>query len=70
MMVLLCGETYPTTLKSIGYGFNFGIGFIGSFLSPYIVDLSNRIGLNPMISLGVLCLAGCISVIFLKETLN
>ncbi|KAL4465356.1 hypothetical protein ABPG72_016757 [Tetrahymena utriculariae] len=70
LMVLLCGETYPTTLKSVGYGFNFAIGMIGSFLSPYIVDLSNKLGIIPIVSLGVLALIGCVAVCFLKETLN
>ncbi|EWS71491.1 MFS transporter (macronuclear) [Tetrahymena thermophila SB210] len=70
LMVLLCGETYPTTLKSVGYGFNFAIGMIGSFLSPYIVDISNRMGIVPVASLGVLTLMGCVAVCFLKETLN
>ncbi|KAL4426919.1 hypothetical protein ABPG74_012919 [Tetrahymena malaccensis] len=70
LMVLLCGESYPTTLKSVGYGFNFAIGMIGSFLSPYIVDISNRMGILPIVSLGVLTLIGCVAVCFLKETLD
>ncbi|KAL4426920.1 hypothetical protein ABPG74_012920 [Tetrahymena malaccensis] len=70
LIVLLCGETYPTTLKSVGYGFNFAIGMIGSFLSPYIVGISNKIGIIPIVSLGLLTLIGCIAVCFLKETLN
>ena len=84
-MILLCGEIYPTTLKSIGYGFNFALGSLGfcffvcffcfkflnlgSFLSPYVVDVSNEIGINPMLSIGIICFGGSFCILFLKETI-
>ncbi|EAR98022.1 MFS transporter (macronuclear) [Tetrahymena thermophila SB210] len=70
VVIIWCGESYPTTLRSVGFGLSFAYGYFGSFLAPYVVDTSNRIGINPMVSLGVLTLSGCVAALFLKETIG
>lgn len=40
------GELYPTKVRSLGYGWTSLIGNIGSTISPYILLISELIGLN------------------------
>lgn len=44
-IVLWANEIFPTTIRSVGMGVFFGIGIIGGFLSPFLVDLSYEIGI-------------------------
>jgi len=69
-MILLAGESFPTTIRSSGYGFIFSVGFIGSFVAPFLVEASKSIGVEPMISMGILGLSGCVATFFLEETFD
>lgn len=66
--ILVCTESYPTKLRSTGYGAAFAVGYIGSFSSPYVVAAAENLGLNPLLSLGVICAAGIFTIFPMKET--
>mmetsp|Transcript_11344 Transcript_11344/g.1017 ORF Transcript_11344/g.1017 Transcript_11344/m.1017 type:complete len:80 (-) Transcript_11344:205-444(-) len=64
-IVLWANELFPTTIRSVGMGIFFGIGIIGGFLSPFLVDLSYEIGISPIITIAIIGILGSISVAFL-----
>ena len=45
-------------------------GTIGSIVCPFLVSFSKKLGISPLISLGVVGLTGLIAVVPLRETLN
>ena len=49
--MLITTEIYPTKIRSAGYGSAVMVGFLGSFLSPYVISISNSHGINSMIIL-------------------
>ncbi len=79
---LFANEVYPTAVRTLGTGFLYSIvfliikstilfeGIFGSFLSPYIIKLSDIEGLNPYLMIGIFTLAGPIGTIMVRETLN
>jgi hypothetical protein len=67
-MVIWTTELYPTTVRSAGMGIVFGIGLSGGALSPYVVELAEKMEINPLILIGVIGITGTISAFFLTET--
>jgi len=68
--LLMCGEIYPSTLKSLGFGFNLAVGYFGTFLAPSAVDLAKDLGFSPIVFIGVISFFGNFLTLFSKETLN
>lgn len=68
--LLLCGEMYPSTLKSLGYGLNLAFGYFGTFLAPSSIDWAKEMGFTPIVFIGVVSFFGNFITLFLTETLN
>jgi len=69
-MILYVEEIFPTCIKNFGIGFYFAVGLAGGIVSPYIVTISNQIGISPVGVFGVIGIIGLIISLFLEETLN
>lgn len=41
----MCGEVYPVAMKSIGIGFSIAVGYLGTFIAPYVVDLAKSLNI-------------------------
>ena len=63
-------EFYPTCIRGVGGGFQFSVGVLGSFLSPYIIKIANVIGMNPYLLIGIICLASPWASLKVPETLG
>ncbi|EAR83681.1 MFS transporter (macronuclear) [Tetrahymena thermophila SB210] len=68
--LLLCGELYPSTLKSLGYGMNLAVGYFGTFLAPSSIDWAKENGFTPIVFIGFVSFVGNFITLFSKETLN
>jgi len=68
--LLLCGEIYPSTLKSLGFGLNLAIGYFGTFLAPSAVDFAKEINFSPIVFIGLISFFGNFITLLSKETLN
>lgn len=66
--MIWANELFPTTVRAIGLGCCFSIGFVGGFLSPYVVEFSYIVKLHPMMTLSSIGLFGVVSAFFLPET--
>ena len=69
-LVIWSSELYPTTVRSAGLGWVFGIGLIGAIVAPFLIQLSKDLGIPPLVTLGVIGIVGTSMCFFLKETLN
>ena len=68
--ILLITGLYPTTIRSTAFGFIVSFGMMGSILSPYAVDLANKIHLNPTILFSILGFFCLIQSPFIGEIKN
>lgn len=68
--LLLCGEIYPTTLKSLGFGANLAMGYFGTFLAPYAVIVSKNNNITPIVFIGIISFIGNFFTLFVRETLD
>ncbi len=58
-------ELYPTKVRSLGYGWVSAIGMIGSALAPYLINISETVGINTWIDPAVIGLLGTVFLFFL-----
>ncbi len=63
-------EVFPTEIRSQALGLIMGIGLIGVLIIPFIVDFASRNLFSPLFILSGVGFLGCISLVFLHETLN
>lgn len=45
-------------------------GTVGSIICPFLISYSKKLGIQPLISLGLVGLTGVLAVLPLRETLN
>lgn len=55
-------------MRSLGYGWVSAVGMIGSALCPFLIQLSEDIGVNTWINPAIIGLIGTFFIIFLPET--
>lgn len=67
---MYANEFYPTPVRSIGTGFLYSCGILGSFLTPYLILFSERINVNPYFIIGGIGIIGPIGSLLIRETLN
>jgi hypothetical protein len=58
-------ELYPTKVRSLGYGWVSAVGMIGSAIAPYLINISETIGINTWIDPAVIGLIGTVFLFFL-----
>ncbi|GFO02061.1 solute carrier family 22 member 15-like protein [Plakobranchus ocellatus] len=62
-------ESYPTVIRSLGYGFISLSSRIGSTLAPFVVNL-DEMPLFSFVLMGILALVSMVSILFVPETSN
>ncbi len=66
----LITESYPTNIRAIGYGLIVGISVCFGFAIPYLIRLSQILGIHRFTLIPLLAMSGPILCAFLKETLG
>jgi hypothetical protein len=61
-------ELFPTVVRSLALGLISAGGTIGSMSSAFVGNLSQSIGMNPLLSLGLVGTVGSLFVLALRET--
>lgn len=64
------GEMFPTRVRSLAFGWSSALGTIGSALSPYLLNVSDNIGISSWIFPGVFGALSTLCILPLKETLG
>lgn len=67
---LFANEFYPTPIRATGSGMLFSVGIFGSFLAPYMNQLSKNLRLNPYALLSLISLLGLSGTSMTEETLG
>lgn len=57
-------------VRSLGTGFLFAVGVLGSFFAPYAIAFAEIVKVNPYIILALLGLIGPIGTLLIRETLG
>jgi len=63
-------ELYPCTVRTIGIGYSWAVGVFGSFIVPYLNQISFLLGINPLYILSLSSFVCFIVIFFLKETIK
>ncbi len=63
-------EAFTNEIQSTAVGITEAFGLIGTLCGPLIVDLGDKIDVDPVVLLAILLTFGVWPNIFLKETLN
>ena len=61
-------ELFPTQVRGLCFGFIRAIGIAGSILSPYVVQISQMINLDPLVCIGIIGVFSIKCFFFLRET--
>ena len=67
---LWSSELFPTSVRSLGVGVFFTFEIFASSISPFVVDFSVMNHIDPLLCITAIGFLGCISSLFLKETLG
>jgi len=63
-------ELFPTPVRAQAMSLISAAGTVGSIMCPFLISFSRKIGVSPLIALGVVGLAGVVAALPLKETLH
>ena len=69
MIACMQTEAFTVEIQSTAVGFIEAFSLYGGLLAPLIVDLSDKIGLNPIVLISICVNFATWPTIFLKETL-
>jgi len=58
-------EVFPTHILGAAFGLSSLLAVVGSCLSPYVATWSNNYNINPMFTLGIICLVASLNGIYL-----
>jgi hypothetical protein len=61
-------ELFPTVVRSLALGLISAGGTVGSMSSAFVGNFSEDIGMNPLLSLGIVGAVGSLFVLPLRET--
>lgn len=68
---MMQNEPFPHVYRSSAWAYIEGISQIGNFITPYIVNVAQNAGVNPLIIFSfMLALLGTIPLTFYPETIN
>lgn len=66
---MITTESFPNSIKTTGTGIVEAFSNLGNIVSPFIVTISDHLGIQSIFIGGVVCLIGALALLFAKETL-
>lgn len=66
MFSLITTESFPTSIKSTGTGISEAMSNLGNMGAPFLVAGAGEIGFKAVFLGGFVCMAGGLSMIFVK----
>lgn len=65
---LITTQSFPTSIRSTGTGVSEAMSNLGNMAAPFLVTISDDIGVKAVFIGGFVCIAGGLCMSFVKET--
>ena len=65
---LITTQSFPTSIRSTGIGISQALSNLGNMISPFLVTISDNIGVKAVFIGGFVCIVGGFSMFFVQET--